>query len=338
MAAAAPPAPPRPAAPLGGRDPRPSARPQGRREAARRPGGSLSPRRLGQLRGGRRDRPGRAAGLRARLSPPARGRWQGRPLRGRWAPGRPAVLAALGTGRFLRDSASFSLTEAFALLSPPFLSFSLFTLAAPWGRRRGARRPPWSRCEERAGGCRSRHFSVPARARFSSGALPLLPFGAPRARREALEGRRGYSALSGFDPVSAGTPGWLLAARRAADGLLGLLVLLSLSLPSPVVVCLSTTFRPAHYNAGERRSQDKDLKGWWVEKQGSKGGYALISRIRAVISQDDSEVLLESYFTKLVCIFSCQVPPLPGYFERSRSSARLSRAGPPPRCKMQNDL
>ncbi|TRZ14070.1 hypothetical protein HGM15179_013039, partial [Zosterops borbonicus] len=28
---------------------------------------------------------------------------------------------------------------------------------------------------------------------------------------------------------------------------------------------------PAHYNAGERRSQDKDLTGWWVEKQGSKG-------------------------------------------------------------------
>lgn len=52
---------------------------------------------------------------------------------------------------------------------------------------------------------------------------------------------------------------------------------MSLSPSSPVVLRLSTTFRPAHYNAGERRSQDGDLKGWWVGKQGSKGGYALIA-------------------------------------------------------------
>lgn len=294
---------------------------------------------LGQLRGaGDTGRAGQR-GLRARLSPPARGRRQGpAPWRAVGTKDGRRCPAALGTGRFLRASTSFSPAGALALLSPPFLSFSLFTLAAPWGRRRGARRPPWSRGEERAGGCRSRHFSVPARARSPRGRCRCYRSALPGCG-EKLSRAVGVTPLSpASSPVSAGTPGWLLAARRAADGLLGLLVLLSLSLPSPVVVCLSTTFRPAHYNAGERRSQDKDLKGWWVEKQGSKGGYALISRIRAVISQDDSEVLLESYFTKLVCIFSCQVPPLPGYFERSRSSARLSRAGPPPRCKMQNDL
>lgn len=150
------------------------------------------------------------------------------------------------------------------------------------------------------------------------------------AVRKSSRGTSGSLLSPASAPVSAGTPGWLLAAARATARLLGLLVLLSLSLSSPVVLCLSTTFSPAHYNAGRRRSQDKDLKGWWVGKQGRKGRYALISRIRAVISWDDSEVLLESYFTKLVCIFSCQGPPLPGYFEwrqqfgaTSQSRARL---------------
>lgn len=277
---------------------------------------------------------GRAAG--SRLSPPGRGRWQGQ------APRRAVGAGALPpSGR--GDSSGLPPP------SPP-LGCSL-SFRPPFCPSRSLLSPLHGTEGEGRGGPRGAGARR-GRAAAGAGTCPCPPgLGAARrrcrcsrwARRSPGAGRssRGPSGLlrsPASTPVSAGTPGWLLAARRAADGLLGLLVLLSLSLPSPVVVCLSTTFRPAHYNAGERRSQDKDLKGRWVEKQGSKGGYALISRIRAVISQDDSEVLLESYFTKLVCIFSCQVPPLTGYFERSRSSARLSRAGPPPRCKMQNDL
>lgn len=213
----APPAPPHPAAPLGGRDPRPSARPQGRREAARRPGGFLSPRRLGQLRGGRRERQGRAAGLRARLSPPARGGWQGS------APWRPVGTeagrrcpAALGTGRFLRASTSFSPTGVLTLLSPPPFCPCRSLLSLLHGAEGEGQGGPGGAGASR--GRASRRLPEPALGvRPGSvllGALPLLPSGAPRPRGEALEGRRGYSALSGFDPCQCRDAG--LAPRCEA--------------------------------------------------------------------------------------------------------------------------
>ncbi|XP_054141425.1 translation initiation factor IF-2-like [Melozone crissalis] len=263
--AAPPPAPPHPAAPLGGRDPRPSARPQGM-EA----GGSratqrlLSPGRLGQLR----------LAAPASAPPGARVAGRGRPLRGRWAPRTGCgALSPSGPGDSSGLPPPSSPLGCSLSFRPLFVLLALYSRCS-MGPKEGGEEVPVEpvRVEGgRAGGCRSRGFSASARARCSSGALPLLPFGAPGARGEALRAVGDTPLSPASSAVSAGTPGWLLAARRAADGLLGLLVLLSLSLPSPVVVCLSTTFRPAHYNAGERRSQDKDLKGWWVEKQGSKG-------------------------------------------------------------------
>ncbi|XP_071409226.1 uncharacterized protein [Pithys albifrons albifrons] len=189
--AAAPAAPPHPAAPLGGRDPCPSARPQGRRR-----GDPVA----FCLRGGLDSsavtgKAGRVAGLCARLSQPARGRW---PLPGRWAPKDGQWCPA---ARFLRLSTSFSPSGALALFSPPFFLLALYSRCSMGLKERDEVAPVEPAREDgRAGSCRSRVFSAFARARSLSGALPLLPFGAPRARREALEGRRGYSAFSGFDP------------------------------------------------------------------------------------------------------------------------------------------
>lgn len=241
-------------------------------------------RQAGQGNGGQR---GSAAPRQPRgsLDGEAGGGW---PLPRRWAPrtGGGALRPSAGDGALPPASTSFQ-RGARSLSAPPFCpSRSLLSLLHGAGGERVA-------AEGRGG---PRGTGAGGRA-AGAGSSPRPPEpGPPRGRcrcyRPALPGRGeklsgdvGVTPLSPASaPVSAGAPGWLLAAARAAAGLLGLLALLSLSLSSPVVLCLSTTFRPAHYNAGERRSQDKDLKGWWVEKQGSKGGYALISRIRAVIS------------------------------------------------------
>ncbi|XP_051655484.1 uncharacterized protein LOC127476521 [Manacus candei] len=266
--AAAPAAPPHPAAPLGGRDPRPSARPHGRR---RDDPGAFCPR-AGLDSSAAAGKAGRARQGSGALRPPQ--------------PAGPGSLAGgcpfpaggrprTGGGALPPDSSGFHLLLLYwgarSLFAPLFVLLALYSRCSMGLKEKGEVVPLEPVRDDGRAAAGAGSSPRPPEPGSSRGRCRCYRSALPR-RGEKLSRAVGVTPLSpASTPVSAGTPGWLLAATRAAARLLGLLVLLSLSLHSPVLLCLSTTFRPAHYNAGERRSQDKDLKGWWVEKQGSKG-------------------------------------------------------------------